>query len=104
MVQLRQDYDKFVALGTEVVAIGPDSRQAFQDFWKENAIPFIGLADSDNQAARLYEQEVSLLKLGRMPAQLLIDKEGIVQFAYYSNSMSDITENDLILEKVAELK
>jgi peroxiredoxin Q/BCP len=39
---------------------------------------------------KLYGQEVKLFKLGRMPAQMLIDKSGILRFVYYGHSMADI--------------
>ena len=103
MAQLRQDYDQFVARDTEVIAVGPDSQQAFVDFWQENEIPFIGLADPEHRVARQYEQEVNLLKLGRMPAQMVIDKQGIVQFVHYASSMADLPEDDLIFEKIDAL-
>ena len=104
MAQLRQDYDEFIDQNTEVIAVGPDSEDAFQKFWDDHDMPFIGLADPNHRVARQYEQEVNLLKLGRMPAQILIDKQGIVRFVYYSNSMSDITENREILDIIDEMK
>jgi peroxiredoxin Q/BCP len=103
MAQLRQDYDEFVERDTEVIAVGPDSKQAFVDFWKDKVIPFIGLADPDHQVAKLYDQEVNLLKLGRIPAQMVIDKQGIVRFVHYSNSMSDLPENEDILNLLDEI-
>ncbi len=103
MAQLRQDYDEFVDRNTEVIAVGPDSQKAFQKFWEENDIPFIGLADPDHRVAKMYDQEVNLLKFGRMPAQIIIDKQGIVRYAHYSNSMSDLPEDEEILEILDEL-
>lgn len=103
MAQLRQDYDKFVERNTEVIAVGPDSQKAFENFWEEKDIPFIGLADPDHQVAKEYDQEVNLFKFGRMPAQIIIDKEGIVRYVHYSNSMSDITENKEILKILDEI-
>jgi hypothetical protein len=35
MVQLRQDYEKFVELDTEVIVIGQDSPNLFKRFWRE---------------------------------------------------------------------
>ena len=104
MAQLRQDYDAFVERGTEVIAVGPDTKKAFQNFWEEKDMPFIGLADPNHKVAGKYEQEVNLLKLGRMPAQIIIDKKGIVRYVHYSNSMSDITENEEILEILDEIE
>ena len=103
MAQLRHDYPKFVKNQTEVIAVGPDSKQSFRDYWEAQNIPFIGLADPEHEVARQYEQEVNLLKLGRMPAQILIDTLGIVRFVHYSNSMADITENDEILRLIENL-
>lgn len=103
MVQLRYDYPKFVERQTEVIAVGPDSKQAFQEYWETQKIPFIGLADPEHEVARQYEQEVNLLKLGRMPVQVLIDKRGIVRFVHYGTSMADITENDTILRMIDDL-
>ena len=103
MAQLRHDYPKFVERQTEVIAVGPDTKQAFQEYWEAQKIPFIGLADPEHEVARQYEQEVNLLKLGRMPTQILIDTLGIVRFVHYSNSMADITENDEILRLIDDM-
>jgi peroxiredoxin Q/BCP len=32
-----------------------------------------------------------------MPAQVIVDKKGLVRFAYYGRSMSDIPENREVL-------
>jgi peroxiredoxin len=98
MAQLRQDYPQFVQRETAVIAVGPDSQQDFIKFWRETQMPFIGLADPQHVAARLYDQEVTLLKFGRVPAQMVIDKNGLVRYVHYSRSMADIPENKDILK------
>lgn len=98
MAQLRQDYPQFVERETAVIAVGPDSQQDFKKFWDQNQIPFIGLADPEHVAAKLYDQEVTLLKFGRVPAQMIIDKDGLVRYVHYARSMSDIPENEDILK------
>jgi peroxiredoxin Q/BCP len=103
MAQLRQDYQQFVDRETAVIAVGPDSAEDFMRFWERNQIPFIGLADPDHKVAQLYDQEVTLFKLGRVPAQMIIDKEGVVRFVHYASSMSDIPENQDILKLIDEL-
>ena len=52
---------------------------------------------------KLYGQEVNLFKLGRMPAQVLIDKAGSVRFCHYGHDMSDIPENREILALADEI-
>jgi len=98
MAQLRQDYDAFIQHNTAVIAVGPDTQEAFKAYWKENDIPFIGLADPDHNVAKLYEQEVNLLKFGRVPAQMIVDQQGMMPYVHYSRSMSDIPKNQAILD------
>jgi peroxiredoxin len=100
MAQLRQDFEKFIEQDTAVIAVGPDSVDAFKKYWEKEQLPFIGLADSEHTVARQYDQEVTLFKLGRIPTQLIIDKNGIAHYVNYSKSMSDIPENEKILEKL----
>jgi peroxiredoxin len=90
MAQLRQDYQRFVELNTDIIVVGPEDSESFQKFWGREALPFIGLPDPGHKVLKLYGQEVSLFKLGRMPAQMLIDKAGILRYVYYGHSMSDI--------------
>ena len=103
MAQLRQDHEKFVQRDTVVIAVGPDTQKAFIEYWREHNIPFIGLADPDHRVASLYDQEVNLLKFGRIPAQMIIDKDGLLRYVHYSRSMSDIPENDAILKELDRL-
>ena len=52
---------------------------------------------------KLYGQEIKLFKFGRMPAMVIIDKQGIVRFVHYGHSMSDIPENKDVLETLQAL-
>jgi len=93
MAQLRQDYSEFLKLETRVVVVGPEGSGAFQSYWKKHDLPFIGLPDPSASVLKLYGQEVNLFKLGRMPAQVIVDKAGTARFVHYGHSMSDIPEN-----------
>jgi peroxiredoxin len=97
MAQLRQDYQEFVDRDAEVVVVGPDREQAFKDFWRREEIPYVGLADPTHMVARRFGQEVKLLKMGRMPALMVIGKGGEVVYKHYGGSMSDIPPNAQIL-------
>jgi len=93
MAQLRQDYREFLARDAKVLVVGPDSESAFRDFWQQEDMPVIGLADPSHAVARRYGQEVKLLKFGRMPALMVIDKAGQVRYKHYGDAMSDIPPN-----------
>jgi len=97
MAQLRQDNPQFVARDIQVVVVGPEDARAFADYWRQQSLPFIGLPDPKASVLKLYGQEVNLFKLGRMPAQVLIDKAGVARFVHYGHSMSDIPKSEEIL-------
>jgi peroxiredoxin Q/BCP len=97
MAQLRQDYEKFVKLDTEILVAGPENADAFKKYWVKENLPFIGLPDPEHKVLKLYGQEVKIFKLGRMPAQLIIDKSGKVRFVHYGHSMMDIPPNEEII-------
>lgn len=98
MAQLRQDYHAFVERDTRIIVVGPEDAKAFREYFHSNNLPFTGLPDPKASVLKLYGQEVNLFKLGRMPAQVIVDKDGIVRFAHYGHAMSDIPENAEILE------
>ncbi len=103
MAQLRQDYDQFVALDAEVLVVGPDSESAFRDYWQKHDLPFVGLPDPEHSVLKRYGQQIKIFRFGRMPAQVLVDKEGVARFVHYGKSMSDIPENEEILDLVRSL-
>ena len=103
MARLRDDYGKFTGRGSEVVAIGPDGPTAFRLYWEAEKLPFIGLPDPDHAVARRYKQEVKIFKLGRMPLVCVIDSKGLIRYAHYGASMSDIPQNKVLLEVIDEL-
>jgi peroxiredoxin Q/BCP len=103
MAQLCQDYQEFVKRGTRIVVVGPENAKAFEAYWSQHNLPFIGLPDPKASVLKLYGQEVSLFKLGRMPAQVIVDREGIARFVHYGHSMSDIPENAEIFQLLDEM-
>lgn len=103
MAQLRHDYQQFVARDVEVVVVGPEDSAAFAAYFETESLPFVGLPDPTASVLKLYGQEVNLFKLGRMPAQVLIDKTGVARFVHYGHNMSDIPANEEILALADQL-
>jgi peroxiredoxin len=101
---LRDGYSEITARNAEILAIGPDSLEKFVSYWKENNIPFPGLPDPDKQVSKVYKQEVNLFKLGRMPLNTVVDRKGFIRFIHYGYSMSDIPDNEALLEVIDELE
>ena len=97
MMQLHQDMDQFTAKDTAIVVIGPEDAECFKDYFENHDLTFYGLPDKTQAVLKLYGQKVQLFKLGRMPAQMLIDKSGMLRFVHYGHSMTDIPKNEEIL-------
>lgn len=97
MAQLRQDFALFEAEDTVILVVGPENAGAFTEYWEEHDLPFTGLPDPKHSVLKTYGQEVNLFKLGRMPAQVIIDKAGTVRYVHYGHSMRDIPENVEVL-------
>ena len=103
MAQLRQDYALFVERDAEIVVVGPEDREAFADYWQKQSLPFVGLPDPKHVVLKLYGQGVNLFKLGRMPAQVIVDKTGTARYVHYGHSMSDIPPNQELLALLDQL-
>lgn len=103
MAHLRRDYQEFINRETEILILGPNNLDSFKRIWKMEDLPMIGLADPGSKIADIYQQEVNLLKLGRMPALLVIDKQGIIRFIHYAQSMADIPDNKVVLSVLDEI-
>ena len=97
MAQLRQDYDKYVELDAVILVVGPESREKFRAYWKAENLPYTGIPDPKSRVLRLFGQEINIFKLGRMPAQVIVDKQGIARYVHYGNSMQDIPSNEQLL-------
>ena len=103
MAQLRQEYAAFTARDAEIVVVGPEDRPAFASYWEQENLPFVGLPDPDHTVLKLYGQQVNLFKLGRMPAQVIVDRDGVARYVHYGHSMSDIPPNAELLALLDQL-
>jgi peroxiredoxin Q/BCP len=103
MAQLRRDMSEFTRRGAEIVVVGPEGPAGFRVFWKREKLPFVGLPDPDHTVLKLYGQQVKLFKLGRLPAQVIVDAAGIARWAHYGHAMSDIPRNSELLALLDEL-
>lgn len=77
--------------------VGSEKAEVFKDYWFKEDLPFIGLPDPEHIIQNMYGQVVNLLKLGRLPAQILVDMAGMIRYLHYGNSMMDIPSNKEII-------
>jgi len=93
----------FLERDTVIVVLGPEGKKAFASYFKEHKLEFRGCPDPKHEILRLYGQQVKLFRLGRMPAQVLIDKQGVVRYAHYGLSMRDIPSTEEMMELIEEI-
>ena len=103
MAQLRQDFAEFEKRDVVILVVGPENAQAFSRYFREHDLPFIGLPDPNHIVLKQYGQEIKLFKFGRMPAQMVVDKAGMVRFVCYGHDMSDIPTDAEMLDVIDKL-
>jgi len=91
LARLAKNLEKFEQLDTEIYAITADryenARRLELAYAKEK---FPIYFDPTRDIVKLLHQEIKFLKLGRLPALLIIDKRGTTRYAYYGEAMLDI--------------
>ena len=80
-----------------MLVAGPDDADAMRRYWDEHGLPFVGLPDPKHVVLKRFGQQVKIFKLGRMPAQVLVDRDGLARFVHYGHSMADIPPPDEII-------
>lgn len=103
MAQLRRNYDDFVEKETAVLVVGPEGQKSFANYFGKYNLQFTGLPDPKHSVLRLYGQQIKIFKLGRMPAQVLVDKAGIARYVHYGHDMTDIPPNQEMLDLIDSL-
>jgi peroxiredoxin Q/BCP len=104
MAQLRQDFAEFEKRDAVILVVGPENAQAFRRYFTENELPFTGLPDPTHTVLKQYGQEIKLFKFGRMPAQMVVDKAGMVRYVCYGHDMTDIPTNAEMLTLIDALE
>lgn len=87
-----------MALDAYLYPILADSEKNAKKMEQKYARKYPIFYDESKAVVNMLNQEVKWLKGGRMPGLLIIDKQGIIRYAYYGESMSDIPENDVLLD------
>lgn len=70
----------------------------------EHGIPFPCLVDPEHSVYNQYEVRSKLLSLGQRPALFIIDREGVVRYAYLGWQQWEIPRNETVLEMCRSIK
>jgi len=66
-------------------------------------MPFVGMADIKSAVAQKYYQEVSIFKMGRMPAIFVIDRQGVIRYSHYAKTMMDYPANEELYDVIDQI-
>ena len=102
--QLRQDIDKFTELNSEIVVIAPDTLDNAQHYFEQNPVPFTALVDETREVYQQFDVQSKLISLGQRPGLFIINKAGIVQFAFIGMQQWEIPPNSQVLEILKEIE
>jgi len=100
---MKKDFAEFAAYDAQIVVVVRDKKEKVAEYWQENELPYFGVPDPDATLGNLYGQQWKALKLGLMPANFVVDRQGRIAFAHYSSGMSDIPSNESVLKILAGL-
>ncbi len=100
MMRLHHEIEMIKAKNIKLIVVCPENKEKIEKFAKDMDFSFDFVADSSHKLADEYNQQVKILKFGRMPAQIVLDKNLNVIYSHYASSMKDIVEESEILAKL----
>ncbi len=98
MVRLHQEKDYLKSKNINMVVIVPEDEKKLLKYLNNTSINLNFVSDSNHEIANKYNQEVNIFKLGRMPAQIVLDKKLKVIFEHHASSMKDIIPESQIFK------
>ena len=100
---MQADSEKFQQAGATILVVVKESDEKVRSYWREHGLSLHAIADPKGELTEQFGQQWKLHKLGRMPAQIVIDCQGRVVFAHYGSGMSDIVPDEKMLELIRSL-
>jgi len=94
---LRDDYERFTALGAEVLAISAESPARSEAYLKSHPLPFPTLVDEEHTVFDAYEVTSRMISLGQRPGLFVVDADGIVRFEEVGAQQYNIPANEKVL-------
>ena len=101
---MRDDIEKFEALGARVIAIAPEGVDGLSRYPNGGEFPFPLLGDENHGTFDAYDVANRALSLGQRPAVFVIDRDGIVRFDSVGTQQWQIPRNDEVLDVLRGLQ
>lgn len=93
MAQLRQDYQKFSDLNTEILVMVPNGPKMIERHIKQFNTPYFILSDKGSKVAGQYFQVRKFFAFGT-PTVFLVNQGGEIIYTHYANSLLEEPDNN----------
>jgi peroxiredoxin len=100
---LREDYDRFTALGAEVIAISAEGAQAGEAYLRSHPLPYPIVVDDEHKTFDAYDVISRLASLGQRPGLFVVDADGVIRFDSIGVQQWQIPPNEQVLEILGSL-
>ena len=100
---MRDDYERFTALGAEVLAISAESPERSEAYLRSHPLPYPTLVDAEHEVFDAYDVTSRMMSLGQRPALFVLDADGIVRFEEVGAQQYNIPPNDKVIEVLESL-
>lgn len=100
---MRDDYAEFRRRGAEVVGIAPHDVAEAHRLVQDLKIPFPILADDNRAVFLAYDVQSRPWSLGQRPAVYVVDRAGVIRWAYLGWQQWDIPTNAQVLAVLDDL-
>ena len=82
------------------MAVVNDTMENGRYYFAKFDVPFPGLVDEDHAVYDRYDVASKALSLGQRPGLFVVDKEGVVRFAYIGSQQWQIPPNSRVLAQL----
>ena len=94
---MRDDYERFTALGAEVLAISAESPARCEAYLRSHPLPYPTLVDDEHAVFDAYDVTSRIISLGQRPGLFVIDADGIVRFEDVGAQQYNIPPDEKVL-------
>ena len=100
---MRDDYDRFTALGAEVLAISAEPAKRSEAYLRSHPLPYPTLVDEEHGVFDAYDVTSRLMSLGQRPGLFVIDADGVVRFEEVGAQQYNIPPDEQVLKVLESL-
>jgi peroxiredoxin Q/BCP len=100
---LRDDYDRFTALGAEVLAISAEPAKRSEGYLRSHPLPYPTLVDEEHEVFDAYDVTSRMISLGQRPGLFVIDADGVVRFEEVGAQQYNIPPDEQVLKVLESL-